>query len=221
VDRAAKFCLVSLLLLALMTSQADGANTQGFRWGLKIGDRLDYVFVAHSNYSYGVASVNERLCIVVNGMPPLPDVVTSVLEVISYNPTAYWANGSLITYGGAMMGIPFLIFVAVGNWPLLADLMFVGLSSDYEIVDDPSLWGIRGGYSMGSTLANTSMLFSKSDGAMYQYYVLVRDLVTDTEVFHNEVNRLVEGVSTPVLVSAAIISAEIVVAVLIIRRYHR
>ncbi len=219
VDRAVKFCFVSFVVLAMMTSQVGATNTQGFYRGLKSGDRLDYVFVVHGSSSYGIPSLNERVYIIVNGMPPLPDIVTMASEVMSFNTTAYWANGSAMAVGG-VIGLSFLIFVAVGNWPLLSDLMFVGLPSEYEMVDDSSVWGIRGGSTMGTLQTNVSLLFSKSDGATFQYYVLMRDLATDAEVLHTGVNRLSVGVSTPVLLSAAIISAEIIVAVLIIRRYR-
>lgn len=220
-DRAAKFCLVSFVLLALMTSQAGGTNTQGFYWGLKSGDRLDYVLTTHSNTSSYVLWLNERIHMIVNDLPQLPDMATSALEVMSNNATAYWANGSVIAYNGMAIGISYLTVVAVGNWPLLADLLFADFSPLYEVVDDSSVWEIRGGDTMGSIQDNVSLLFSKSDGATYQNSVLTSDVTTDAETLHTEVNRLAVGVSTPVLLSAAIISAQITVTVLVIRRYHR
>ena len=218
-DRAAKFCFLSFVLLALMTSQAAGANTQGLYWGLKVGDRLDYVFVAHSNITYSAASLNERVYIIVNGMPMLPDIVTMASEAMSYNTTAYWANGSLMAFGG-MTGPSLLMFVAIGNWPLLKNLMFVDLPPEYEMVDDSSLWGIRGGISLGNAQANMSFLFSKSDGGTYRYYVDVHDLATGDEILHNEFSRVTQGISTTVLVSVSIISGEIIVAALLIKRYR-
>ena len=220
VDREAKFCLVSLLLLALITSQADGANTQGLYWGLNSGDRLDYTYQMHVNLTYTVASLNERLYIIVNGLPTLPHTVTFLQEAMCYNVSAYWANGSLVRLGGTNVGLPGMMFFAVGNWPLLTDIVSAAPYNGSEIIDDPSVWGIRSGYAIGSTQNNATWTFSKSDGATIEYSSLMLDLISDTEIIHVQLDRVVEGVSTTVLVSAAIISAEIIVAVLIIRRYR-
>ena len=221
-DRAAKFCFLSFVLLALMTSQAAGTNTQGFYWGLNSGDRLDYTYELHGSPPYIIGSLNERFYIIVNGLPILPDTVTTLYGAMCNNVTAYWANGSPMGYDGMWLGSPATTFFAIGNWPILAYLFYASLLTDYEVVDDPSIWGVRIGYVMGSTQSNVSWTLSKSDGATVQYSTIMYDPLTHTDVFHAEVNRVaVGGVSTPVLVSAAVISAEIIVAVLIIRRYRR
>ena len=217
------FLLVSLLLLALMISQADSANTQGLHWGLKRGDRLDFVYEMHTSFQDGVAAANEKIHIIVGDLPALPDVLRTFQQAVCMNATVFWANGSAISESGMMTGVRVQLMIAVGNWPLLTDL-YSSIRDLWQpwdtIIDEPSVWGIRSDHVVGTTLINESWTVSKSDGATIEYSSLMLDLISDTEILHVQLDRVVEGVSTTVLVSAAIISAEIIVAVLIIRRYR-
>ncbi len=217
--KAAKFCPV-LLFLALMAAPADGANVQGLSWGLKSGDRIDYSFVTRSNLSYTAYSVTDRIYVIVNSLPPLPDRATNIQQAMAYNASAYWLNGTPLAPEGIATGFPPTVFVAVGNWPLLTSLMSGPVIPEYQFIDDSTLWGFASNYTIATMYSDMSWTFLKSDGGTYHYSASLRDPTTDTEVYYAEFNRLTQGISTSVLVSVAIISAEIVVAVLLVRRYR-
>jgi hypothetical protein len=194
--------VVMLGLMAIMpVPSVYAANPQGLEWGVKGGDRLYYDVICYSIWPsepYVIpprATVHERLCVIIKPLTALNKTVTDLQEIVLTN-GYYVSNYSVYYMNGSMVGFPLdgsfsppILAFAVGNWPLVASLVYPASSSGFEAVDNATMWGLK--WDVNVTFAmKTYDIYLKSDGALYQHIYELHNLTTGEQVIKIVTNRV-------------------------------
>jgi hypothetical protein len=223
--------MMFVLALVALTPLAHGANTQGLYWGLKNGDRLEYKTVTQNSLPYPYPLLNERFYVLVDSLPPIPDMVTEGHPLSYPNLTLYWENGSDVGLWGIgpslvpslAAHLPRVVF-PIGNWSVITGLYYSsGLTNLFE---NESVWVERGGEVDPYTncMENVTATYLKSDGAIFQYLLTIRNTTTQEEVYHFEVIRFAEQTGLLVPLSVMVIGGTLIlivdIALLIKMRRH-
>lgn len=225
------------LIVVLPMPSVYAANTQGLQWALKTGDRLDYVGTRYWNNSMGHGMISGKVYLLVDYLPSLPDILTSLRELDSVRTKTYWENGSVLPDGLAFftylpinmlldLNIPF--FLPIGNWSLVGSLPYVNATYTGYVIENESTWSRHYDLVRRTLAFNETVSFLKSDGALYHYRrtlnITERALnITDIQdqFYGSEISRIGGGIDSVTLAAVASISVELVAAAIIIRKRRR
>ncbi|MGY5854788.1 MAG: hypothetical protein RTU92_14565 [Candidatus Thorarchaeota archaeon] len=193
-------------------AQHQAISNQGLFWGFDEGARFDYTLRYHYETPSVVIDFTEQLYFVVENITPVPDPLLSLNPSYCYDTTAFWMNGTWISYPSSLC----LLWNAypIGNWSVFSSILQSRVESYpeyYQMIDTP----FHIGY-IQSIHSDTIIEYSKSDGVVNRFTVN-----SDTSGTILELTRLgyiSDGFMFTGIICASIIG--IVVVVVLVRRFR-
>jgi hypothetical protein len=221
---------VVLVFLQTYISPVEALSDQGLEWGVQ--ERV--------RYEYSLNTTDDRFdnllvnChyILENDLPQVEDDVTHLREVLLVQ-TFSLTNGTLIhPHNGDFM------FVAVGNWSLLTELLpdsisfYTGYSpanGSYEVIDTNSTWGFLFTADYENSIQPIEkwihgwilhLEFSKVDGVLdYSFFQwLLPDSVVDTTVEVIRTDTVALSDTTPMIIAGGAVASILIISVIVMKK---
>ena len=214
-----------LSLLSMNLGSVEAANSQGFEWGVDVGDRIDYTI---SYYQPSVTTDPEGeydAYATVVSLPAIPESVTTFSEINQGAPAVeyYYTNGTQI----------FMVswsIVAIGNWSLATELFEAQMSAWGNVTETETDWIMKQilSYS-GDNVLTHDLRHSKTDGVMNYYYSAItnpeEEVISSLSIVRSGYNPSTSSGTTigeidPILLLSlgAVGAFIVIVAVIIIRK---
>lgn len=169
--------VISMLCMSL--TSVDAANSQGFEWGLEVGDQIYYTTTYYQPSVTSDPGGTVDFYAEIVSLPTIPDPVSVFSQIVlsTSNVEFYFMNGTP-TYPMLYL----LAGVAIGNWTLASEFYEAyGPANTSQSARD---WIIRG----SDPYETTEIRISKTDGAV-NYWSSVMVDVHDEVIYRLTVVR--------------------------------
>lgn len=209
-----------ILLLSMSLGSVEAANSQGFEWGVDVGDRIDYTltYSQPSITTDPTGTINFYATIIT--LPTIPEPVTSYWEIVTGSAAAefHYANGTqlfMVPWG----------MIAIGNWSLVTELYEAQAASTTTVSETAVDWiYVQQMPSGGDGALTTELRFSKTDGVMNFYELKLVDgtgaIISSSMVVRSGYSTgfLGGGIDPMLLIAVGAGGAIVVVAVIFMRK---
>jgi hypothetical protein len=152
-------------LLSMSFGSVEAANSQGFEWGIGVGDRIDYrITYSQPTVTTDPAGTYDFYATIIS-LQAIPEPVYSFSGIVQGSSSAeyYYTNDTQIFM------MPWGV-VAIGNWSLATELFEAQIHSTSNVSETATDWITKQSLTYGGDgLMTTEMRFSKTDGAMNYY----------------------------------------------------
>ena len=162
--------ILVIALLSMSLGSVEAANSQGFEWGVDVGDRIDYSITYSQPSVTTDPSGSYSIYVTIIALATIPEPVTAFWDVTAGSSAVevYYANDTQIFM------MPWAI-VAIGNWSLLTELYEAQMASTSTVTETATDWITTQELPYSGGTMTTEIRFSKTDGAMNFYESKVLD----------------------------------------------
>jgi hypothetical protein len=207
--------VLMLVLLSMSFGSVDAANSQGYEWGIDVGDRIDYrITYSQPSITTDPTGAYDFYATVVS-LPTIPEPVSSYFEITigSSSVEFFYTNGTQIFM------VPWAA-LAIGNWTLTTELFEATTSPTATLTETATDWIITQLPPSGSDTITQELRFSKTDGVLNYYDSTITsisdEIVSSVRIVRDGYSPSIFGGLDPTLLLMIGAGAAIVVIVVVI-----
>jgi hypothetical protein len=183
-----KRIFLGLFTILMIAPAVTAANTQGLKWGVNQGAKLEYSIHIEDNTGDGY-SLTEDFYVRIDFLPELSPSVTEVGDALltGERNVSFFLMNDTPTEGIAEWSL-----LPVGNWSLIAEIfepILDGFDRSLQYIDTSSEWGFSYSESGSSITTEVTTTWSKTDGAVNWYLKDQRDTSNEALLYHAELLR--------------------------------
>jgi len=209
--------LLFFLIASIQIPQAAAVNQQGMSWGVEESTTIYYNFLRRTHNLGDTITVSERIYLEVLRLPEIPDYIDNMTSLPFAEVEILYENASLFD---RVTSIQYPIFVAlIGNYTIMRETYSTSQMQEYGIswIEDAWVWGWQQNFENLVFASNSTMHFSKTDGALQYYDGLMIDKASGEELEFVQIMR--DDNSIPITIS--IFAIGLIIAVIIVFESRR
>lgn len=203
--------LLFFLIALIQIPPTAAVNQQAMSWGVEEGTKIYYNFLRRTHNLGDTNPVSERIYLEVLRLPEIPDYVDNMTALPFAEVEIFYENASLFD---PILSVYYPLFVVpIGNYTIMREAYNTPQAQAYGIswIEDSWVWGWEQNFENIIFVSNSTITFSKTDGALHYYDGLMTDKASGEELEFVQIMR--DDNSIPITISIFAIGLIVVVII--------